>query len=96
MNDPDQLPTRSLRKSNAGRPRSARKPKGQLILALLRKPDGATLEELQKATHWQAHSIRGFISGKVGKQLGLKVQSFQREGKRAYAIVADAGENAAT
>ena len=58
------------------------------ILILLNRPKGATLEELVRATGWQTHSIRGFISGNVGKQMGLKVNTSTRaRGKKAYHIL---------
>ena len=57
------------------------------IIALLEKPKGATLAELMRVTKWQAHSVRGFISGTLGKKLGLKVESAKREdGERVYSI----------
>jgi hypothetical protein len=39
-----------------------------------------------RATGWQAHSVRGFISGQLGKKMGLRVRSFERDGERVYAI----------
>ena len=58
------------------------------ILILLNRRRGATLEELMRATGWQTHSIRGFISGNVGKQMGLKVNTSTRSGgKKAYHIL---------
>ena len=58
------------------------------ILILLNRPKGATLEELVRATGWQTHSIRGFISGNVGKQMGLKVNTSTRsDGKKSYHIL---------
>ena len=58
------------------------------ILILLNRRSGATLEELVRATGWQTHSIRGFISGNVGKQMGLKVNTSTRSGgKKAYHIL---------
>jgi hypothetical protein len=40
-----------------------------------------------RETKWQAHSVRGFISGTLGKRLKLKVESFKTEkGNRAYRI----------
>jgi hypothetical protein len=57
------------------------------VLDLLRREGGATLEELMKATGWQAHSVRGFISGILNKRMGLPVVSAKREdGKRTYSI----------
>ena len=57
------------------------------VLDLLRREGGATLEEVIKATGWQAQIIRGFISGTVNKRLGLQVVSTKREdGKRTYSI----------
>lgn len=57
------------------------------ILALLQRPEGATGAQIGAATNWQAHSIRGFISGTVGKKLGLNVVSEKNgAGERAYRI----------
>jgi len=57
------------------------------ILALLRQPKGATLAEIMKATGWLSHSVRGFISGTLGKKMGLTVESVKREdGERVYSI----------
>ena len=56
-------------------------------LALLRRPEGAALQDLTAATEWQAHSVRGFISGPLGKKMGLKAISSKREdGQRMYQI----------
>ena len=72
--------------SKAG-PRARASSKKADILALLQRRGGATLEELMLATGWQAHSIRGFISGAIGKKMGLAVESAKREdGGRVYAI----------
>lgn len=55
------------------------------ILDLLNRPNGATLKELIKATGWQPHSVRGFLSGTVGKKKGLTVASVRNEdGERRY------------
>jgi hypothetical protein len=48
---------------------------------MLRRSNDATLEEIIRATGWQAHTVRGFISGTVGKQLGLTVESTRGEDK---------------
>jgi hypothetical protein len=57
------------------------------ILDLLKRPGGVTLKEIMKATGWQAHSVRGFLSGTVKKKIGLAVESFKKgDGERAYRI----------
>jgi len=57
------------------------------VLNLLRRKDGATLGEIAKATGWMNHSIRGFISGTVGKRMGLKVESSKSDaGERTYKV----------
>jgi Protein of unknown function (DUF3489) len=61
--------------------------KQQLCLELLGCSDGASVEELQAATGWQAHSVRGFLSGTVKKKLGLTLNSDRaRDGTRRYRI----------
>jgi hypothetical protein len=45
------------------------------------------LKELMKVSGWQAHSVRGFLSGTVGKKLGLAVTSTKGEdGERSYSV----------
>ena len=57
------------------------------VLDLMKRPDGATLKDLMKATGWQAHSVRGFLSGTVGKKMGLAVTSAKGEdGERTYSV----------
>jgi hypothetical protein len=75
-------------------PRSARNDaregsKTATILDLLKRPGGATAKELLKATGWQPHSLRGFISGTLGKRMGLTVTSTKGEdGERSYSAKA--------
>jgi hypothetical protein len=58
--------------------------KGAKILALIRRPKGATLPELLKATGWQAHSVRGFLST-AAKKHRIKIDSSKSEsGDRVY------------
>ena len=57
------------------------------LIGLLRRPNGATIDELSKATGWQAHSVRGAISGILKKRLGLSVASETSEKRgRIYRI----------
>ena len=77
-------------------PKSATQPKGAregsktaTILDVLKREGGVTSKELMTATGWQTHSVRGFLSGTVGKKLGLKVVSAKGEsGERSYSITA--------
>ena len=56
------------------------------ILALLRRPGGASLDQPKKATGWQAHSVRGFLSGALKKKMGLRIDSAKRDGERTYRL----------
>ena len=57
------------------------------VLDLLQHSGGATLKELMKATGWQAHSVRGFMSGVLGKKMGLTVTSTKAEdGEHRYSV----------
>ncbi len=57
------------------------------VLDLLKRSGGATLKELRKATGWQAHSVRGFLSGALGKKMGLTVTSTKAEDEeRRYSV----------
>ena len=56
------------------------------VLVLLKRSGGATLQHLMRETGWQAHSVRGFISGTLGKKMGLTVESAKSEDGRAYSI----------
>ena len=61
--------------------------KQQACLDLLSRQEGATVEELQAATGWQQHSVRGFLAGAVKKKLGLTLLSEKPDaGPRHYRI----------
>jgi hypothetical protein len=75
-------------------PKGAQKAKGpregsktDQVLELLKRPGGVTAKDLMKATGWQPHSVRGFLSGTIGKKMGLTVISTKGEdGERRYSI----------
>lgn len=56
------------------------------VITLLRAKGGASIEQMIKATGWQAHSVRGAISGHLKKKLGLNVLSEKIDGTRLYRI----------
>ena len=61
--------------------------KAAKVLELLKRPEGASMKELLKATYWQPHSVRGFLSGTIRKKLGLTVTSAKMEGgERTYSV----------
>jgi hypothetical protein len=61
------------------------------VIALLQREGGATLSEIMNATGWQAHSVRGFISGTLRKKLGLAVERRTRgDGGSAYHVAVSA------
>ena len=67
-------------------PAPRRESKGAQILDLIRRAKGATLAEIMKATDWQAHSVRGFIST-AAKKHGVQIESSKNEaGDRVYRI----------
>jgi len=61
--------------------------KAAIIISLVSRPDGSTVEELTAATKWQAHSVRGFISATLTKKMHLSIERVSREdGGRAYRL----------
>ena len=61
--------------------------KSAQIINLLKRANGASIPELVKATTWQAHSVRGFMSGTLKTKRGLLITSEQTEDKdRRYKI----------
>ena len=64
--------------------------KSTQIITLLMRPSGASVPEIMKATSWQAHSVRGFMSGTLKAKQGLLVVSNQTAGKDRRYRIADA------
>jgi hypothetical protein len=62
-----------------------------LFVVLLHNTDGATIEAMMAATGWQAHSVRGAISGAVKKRHCLNVISKKTDTGRIYRIAPAAG-----
>ena len=56
------------------------------VIAMLQRPEGATVEEVASAMAWQRHTVRGLFSGTLKKKLGLALASAQEERGRVYRI----------
>ena len=76
--------------ANGKRRGAAPTTKTEQVLGLLRRARGASISDLTSATGWQAHSVRGFLSGTIKKKMGLAVVS-EKDGKgiRRYRIAMD-------
>jgi len=68
-------------------PRTLPKGKTGLLVDLLSRPGGADIATMMAATEWQAHSVRGALSGAIKKKLGLIVISEKIDGGRVYRLV---------
>lgn len=82
--DGDTAPTaRPQRPLRAGTKQAA-------MIAMLRAPEGATIEEIMAATGWQSHTVRGAMAGALKKRLGMTITSEQEpERGRVYRISDD-------
>ena len=56
------------------------------VIAMLRRPEGATVDEVASATGWQRHTVRGVFSGTLKKKLGFTIASTKEERGRVYRI----------
>ena len=80
---PNRSPKTRARRKGAVKPQS----KQDAVLSMLRRQNGASVAEIVKATDWQPHSVRGFMSGAVKKRLGISVISEKGEdGVRRYYV----------
>ena len=69
----------------------AKRPSKQdAVIAMLRRPEGATVDEVASAAGWQRHTVRGVFSGTLKKKLGLSLASAKEERGRVYRIGAPA------
>ena len=73
-------------KKAAGKPKADRANKKAEVIALMKRAKGATLAEIMKATGWQPHTVRGFVSI-LGSKGGEKIESSKNAaGERTYKI----------
>ena len=97
---PDAAPPRKARPNKATKDRGSDNPpksraanvatsKAEHLLKKLGSAKGVTIPQMMEATGWQAHSVRGFLSGVVRKKLGYElVSDVGKDGLRRYRIVA--------
>jgi hypothetical protein len=62
--------------------------KQEAVIAMLQRPEGATVNEVARVMGWQRHTVRGLFSGTLKKKLGLSLASAQEERGRVYRIAA--------
>src|SRR6201989_2108636 len=67
-------------------PDPKRPSKQDVVIAMLRLPEGATVDEVASVTGWQRHTVRGVFSGTLKKKLGLTLASAKEERGRVYRI----------
>ena len=81
-------PARKRKARPNGKTRGTRADSKQAkLIEMLKRPDGATIDEIVKKFEWQPHTVRGAIAGALKKKLGLDVQSEKVEGRgRVYRI----------
>jgi hypothetical protein len=67
--------TKVEKAASADKPTPRAGTKQALMIELLKRPEGATVEQIAAATGWQHHTIRGAISGALKKKLGLTIEA---------------------
>jgi len=70
----------------AKKPRTRDNSKQAGVIAMLKRPEGATIAQIVDATGWQAHTVRGTFAGAFKKKLGLTLVSDKGQGRRVYRI----------
>lgn len=75
---------------SSDKPKSTRADSKQAqLIEMLKRPEGATIEEIAAKFEWQQHTVRGALAGALKKKLGLNVQSEKVEQRgRVYRIAA--------
>lgn len=92
-NQPETPPTEA---ATANTPRKTRQgTKQEALIAMLKRPEGASIAEIREATGWMAHTVRGAFAGTLKKKLGLEVTSEKLAGQsRIYRLAQKADAEA--
>ncbi len=73
--------------AEAAKPRTRDKSKQAQVIAMLQRPEGATIAQICEATSWQSHTVRGTFAGSFKKKLGLDITSTKEQGgERVYKV----------
>ena len=73
--------------AKATKPRTRDNSKQARVIAMLQRPEGATIAQICEATSWQSHTVRGTFAGSFKKKLGLDITSTKEKGgERIYKV----------
>ena len=87
VQDKQEAAQRLIKVGVEGKPRTRENSKQATVIEMLRRPNGATINELCEATGWLQHTMRGFFAGAVKKKLGLNITSYKDTGaSRVYRL----------
>ena len=76
-----------IESATAGKPRTRENSKQAQVIAMLKRPEGATIAQIVEVTGWQPHTVRGTFAGAFKKKLGLEITSSKEQGSdRIYSI----------
>ena len=78
--------TEARARAEAKTPRTRENSKQAQVIAMLKRPEGATIAQIMEATGWQAHTVRGTFAGAFKKKLGLTIVSEKNDGDRVYRV----------
>lgn len=69
------------------KPRTRDNSKQAQVIAMLKRPEGATIAQICEATGWQQHTVRGTFAGAFKKKLGFEITSTKEAGgQRIYRV----------
>jgi hypothetical protein len=89
----EEAPTKGRRRKAADAKKQPRSPRADTkqarLIEMLKRSNGATIEEIVKKLDWQAHTVRGAIAGALKKKLGLNVTSEKDEKRGRIYRIAD-------
>jgi len=86
--EPSQIAAAEKPECTASKAEAPKGPAGKLgiVVALMRRPEGATVAQMMEATKWQAHSVRGAMAGSLKRKHKLTITSTAGEGGKVYRI----------